>query len=185
MINKIVETMYKENIVNDIDEATYAITFLFEKVISIISLLIIGALFNKLTGVVLFIIIFCMLRRYTGGFHCNSFIACYFTSILVMIAVIMINLYCVISKTLLLIVLIVSGIIILYIGAINHPNMNWTINEKRHSISKARVTICIECIITYILLLHNIDTLIPYYMVSAITLCSLLLLLAKATKQEV
>ena len=81
-------------------------------------------------------------------------------------------------------ILVVSIVVLLIIGAVNHPNMHWNSKEFEASQRASRLIVFLEGIIIWILAVLDADSSIIVFMAFAIILSTILLLLAKITKQE-
>ena len=91
----------------------------------------------------------------------------------------------VLNKNILESLLFISGIVVLTIGCVNHPNMNMDTEELECNKRIARYILFIELIIIASSKMIEIDD--GYYisMESAIILCSFLMIVGKLFKQEV
>ncbi|MBR1742838.1 MAG: accessory gene regulator B family protein, partial [Lachnospiraceae bacterium] len=140
MIEKLVLAMSSNNLIEDSESEymMYAMSLLFEKIVSIISILLIGICMNSFVEIILFLIFFSSLRKYTGGYHLNSFLKCYICSMIITIGIILFADYIVMKDAVMLSVVFVSEVVILMIGAVNHPNMQWDRNEEQQSRNRAR-----------------------------------------------
>lgn len=66
----------------------YGIDLLVRKVCHIMFILLLGLVLDQLCGTVLFLIIYARIREYSGGYHANSSIGCFWCTIVVTICAI-------------------------------------------------------------------------------------------------
>lgn len=64
----------------DREETVYGINTLLTVGVNIISALLIGLIFNMVIEIILFLVIYKQLRKYTGGIHANNALNCYISS---------------------------------------------------------------------------------------------------------
>lgn len=68
----------------------YGLTIAIEQAVSIISAIILGWMIGLVWEVIIFLVAFCPIRTYAGGYHCKTAIQCYFMSVGTIFAVLMI-----------------------------------------------------------------------------------------------
>ena len=122
---KIIPTEHKEIY-------SYGIELILNEALTFILVLITGAVLKNFIGSVIFLIVFCGTRIYTGGFHANTTAVCRMTMIITASSVIIfsrliINLPC----TVLITGIVFSGIILFPLIPVKHPNKNLTEEQKR------------------------------------------------------
>lgn len=164
----------------------YTIQVQVEKIIGMSAILILGLIFQFFFQTVLFLIFFFCIRKRSGGFHMNSFTGCFLGTIGVYV------LYVVILYPVLLcfpvvnyVALILGLSVILLIGAVNHPNMEWNEMEYRMSKRYARIIAVLETICIGILICLSADFSYIFFMSYGVILSAALLALGKVIKQEV
>ena len=163
----------------------YAFLRILETSLSTITVLIIGYMESKIVPTICFWLFFCELRKQTGGFHCKKYWECYLVTSLLMYIYINIEKYVSACPIMIYLCLIISAIVIMYIGSINNPNMNLSKNEIRALKEKARYTLGIELFVIVSLIYIGVEFMYVAYMTFAILTCAILLMVAKITKQEV
>lgn len=181
----LVDSMINKNLIlSDEKEAyIYALICMTESVISVGSILLISVILNDFIPTVLFLITFMSLRQRTGGFHFNSFAMCYIGSIclyLICVLISKIN----ININLWYILVFLSALIIYIIGTINHPNMNFNMQEFVSVKKASRLTIVINLAILLFLSYMGAPISWVRHMAMGIILCAVLLILSKIIKQE-
>lgn len=75
---RIVEKMVLENVISEDDSAEYkyGIQILIEKIISYAIILGLALILNRFLEVLLFVLSFSFIRKYSGGIHCKGFADC-------------------------------------------------------------------------------------------------------------
>lgn len=118
----------------------YGINRLFSNLIMLTSCLILGILIGEVGRILLFLIFFIPIRKYGGGFHLSSPLACYIASNITVLAGVFTaraineNLFGTELSTLFL---ILSIIVIFLLTPVESPNKMLTVNEKRVYKNKA------------------------------------------------
>lgn len=106
------------------EEYIYGLDLIMSVIFSDISMLIIGIIMHMIPEAIIFIFMYKCIRKYTGGFHCESAITCYISSCIMCICVLLAmkyfpyNLYIYIGIT---VVLLAVLFIMSPIEAINKP----------------------------------------------------------------
>jgi len=80
--SKIVARMMSVNLISekDAEEYNYGVQILLEKIISYSIIFLLSIILNRLLEIVVFLISFSVIRRYSGGIHCKSFSGCLIAS---------------------------------------------------------------------------------------------------------
>ena len=78
-IAKLIDNMISSDIISGDDKEAYiyAYTIMLEKVLTLITIGIIGIVLHRLVYIIIFLCIFMLLRRRTGGFHLETFGQCF------------------------------------------------------------------------------------------------------------
>lgn len=191
MIEKIAERIadkligYEYIDCNKREDYVYAMIMSMESWISIFSIVLIGMLFHVLVPTIFFLIFFLAIKRRSNGYHAETFQSCYLFSIsvfLFFVAVLSPAMQHGLYVTYVLFIL--SAIMILTIGAVNHPNIHWSGEELRASKKAARWVVLMESGVFSVLSYLGADEKIIVFMAFAVILSSVLLLLAKISKLE-
>ena len=164
----------------------YSIQVLIEKIVGFSAILTISIKCGVLLETVLFAFCFSCIRGHTGGFHTKSFLGCFIGTIGIYIAYIK-GFYPILLRNMdiNMIMLLIAGVLVFIIGAINHPNMDWSKEEYNTSKMIARVVVLLEaCSITVLYLLGMAESYV-LFMSFGLILNAFLLTLGKITKQEV
>lgn len=124
----------------DRDMYIYVFQKKVEQIIGMIALIILSVALHVLLETTAFYISFSMIRERAGGFHCNTSLGCLCTSVGVY-AIFVLWLYPIWTSHpwMMYGMLIVAMIVLLAIGAVNHPNMAWNMEEYLESKKKTRI----------------------------------------------
>ena len=71
---------------NDAEEYIYGVQILLEKIISYATILLLALILNRLLEIILFVVSFSLIRKYSGGIHCKRFETCLIASVAVSIS---------------------------------------------------------------------------------------------------
>ena len=71
------------------EEYIYGLDLIMSVIFSDISMLIIGIIMHMIPEVVIFIFMYKCIRKYTGGFHCETALTCYISSCIMCICVLL------------------------------------------------------------------------------------------------
>lgn len=177
--SKIVARMLTANLISESEseEYTYGIQILLEKIISYFIIFLLAAILNRFLEISLFILSFSLLRKYSGGIHCKRFKTCLIASSAVSISGV--ALFPLVEKRILLYQggLIMSIIFIIIIGAINNPNIDWSVCEYRKAKRLSRLTVLLEVSVLLLMMLLNFPLKIRFYISYGIVVCAISMLL--------
>ena len=163
----------------------YSVQLILEKVIAYAALLALSVIFNVTIQTVIFILFFSNIRRYSGGFHLKYFYTCFiFSSFLYILWV---NIICPrlgdYTKWSLL-GLLITGSIILILGAVNNPYICWDKSEHKKNSELTRLMILIELFIAVALYFIKIDDSYLWYISFAVTLSAASLIIEKIKRRK-
>lgn len=143
--NKVTSFLYYNNYI-DSDKYEYEVyLYGFESIIAltlnIVSILLIGALFDRFIHTVVFLLCYCPLRQFTGGYHADTYEKCFFTFVLIFIATIFVsnNLVHAEIKLLILLFSIINWSSICLLSPVDHINNILEDDEKIKYKKKARL----------------------------------------------
>lgn len=182
------DTMVKKDILNfeKRDYYAYSLEVMIEKIITYSILIMISIFMHVVIPTIFFMVFFFSLRERTGGYHLNSFFSCLIGTLVIYISMItVISTFLMTNLNVMFVLLLISSVIIMYIGNINHENLNLSEEEVRDCKASARFIVVVEviCIVSGVIL--DINRLCIVYQSLAIIMCAILLFVAKMIKQEV
>lgn len=164
----------------------YCIQVRLERMLACLLIGLCAAFFHVLPETVLFLLSFFMIRRHAGGFHANSFAGCMIISAGVYLCYVM-ALYPFLLRHPVMNdgILLCSAIVILVVGAVNHPNMAWNEREYHRSKWYARMALLLDLLIFAGMRLIRIPESYCLFMSFGVILSAVFLVLGKIIKQEV
>lgn len=163
----------------------YAFSRLFETAISLGMLMIVGFGTNRLLPLLLFWVFFDLLRRRAGGYHCEKYWQCFITTTIVFICVVKIEPFLSSRPMILYSLLAVAALVILIVGTINHPNIDYDSMELMKSKEFSRHILAIELCVILSFFMLGVKEIYLTYMSVGVIICAILMGLAKLLGQEV
>lgn len=104
---------------------SYGISVMISYIISLISIFTIGLIFNSIIETAIYAFVFTFIRKFTGGYHCNTYLRCnllYISCYVLSLATVKLLSYINFAWVVLLIAYLVSNIIIIRFSPIAHKN---------------------------------------------------------------
>lgn len=163
----------------------YALVILIEKLITMLSLLIIGWLADALIPTVLFVIFFFSLRERTGGLHAKKFSSCYLVTIVFFTIFVWYSRSIALYSQTFCCITVASILLVWAIGTVNHPNMHMSKSELIGAKKLARCLVTREGICIALFRLMGAKQIYIEFMSCAVIMCAFLLGSAKILRQEV
>lgn len=120
----------------------YGINNLFIILINLVSVVMLGVIFNSVLQVIWFMLNFVFLRSYLGGFHLNSHVHCYLISNVIIIT--SIKIASIIPIGILIAFSIISSIFIWRFAPINCPKRCYDHDEARYFGKKCKTVLLCE-----------------------------------------
>lgn len=186
--NKLTECLFGNGLItaNELDDYRYFTQLFLEKIIGFTFILIIAASNHFLWQTIFFLLFFSNIRKYSGGFHARNFFECMSLSLIVYLGYTKL-LFPYLLHNLWLNTYLLAGavIIILTIGAVNHPNMHWDEEEYIMCKNTARMVCVIEVGIIIAFSLVGVSCDYVLFMSFGVILSAVMLLIAKSIRQEV
>lgn len=155
---KITDTLVKNGSIPAENKELYSYGFrqLFLILVNISTIFLIGLVFGEFWKTVLFSIGYLPIRSFAGGYHANTPTTCYFFSILMMLAFIIIIKVVSISTLPLIIMLLFSIITIILLSPTQDKNKPLDDLEKKVYKRKTLVLLSIETVFVIIFILINL-----------------------------
>lgn len=185
---KLTESLFPNGFIkqNDKEIYCYYIQLILERIIGISVILLLSLGIRKAGETIAFLFYFSGIRKYAGGYHANSYIGCFAGTIGIYIVYSdFIFLFMTKHMEINIVLVIVAIVIIVMIGAVNHPNMQWSRKEYEKSRRIARITAIIEGTSIVLFAAIKIETSYILYMSFGVILSAFLLALGKMIGQEV
>lgn len=186
-IRRFVDLLLENHLISraEYEEFIYVLLGDAEALIVKASILLLGIIAGQVLPTIGFMLFFFALRKRTGGYHLDSFLKCYISTLLLYM-MIMVSAAILSEYTEALIVsAMASGTVIFVIGSVNHPNMDMEKDELRDSKTMARILVVTECVLILFLSWLKMQEMLVACLSMAVVLCAVLLILAKLAGQEV
>lgn len=185
---RIMDSIIHYGLVREEEKEIYLYTLieLLEKNVIIAIIVLFSLLYKVFLPTIFFLIFFFCIRNRAGGFHANTFSICLLETTGVYILFVRVF-YPIMLRHLLetFVLLLISVIIIWQIGATNHPNMHWDLDELEETKKIVRRNVLIEYLVIIIGFILEIEMSFLLFMSFSIVLSATLLVIAKIIKQEV
>ena len=161
---------------NEIKQYNYGVQVLLEKFVSYVILFGLAWFLHCLLEVALFFVSFSIIRKYSGGVHCKSFGSCLFISTAVSFSGI--AFFPLAEKMLLTYqgLVIMSIVIVVVIGAINNPNIEWSDCEYKRVRRLSRMSALFETSVLLLLIVRHVPIRIRFYISYGIVICAISML---------
>lgn len=121
-------------------------------IINIMTTLFIGFLFKEVWEIIVFMIAYIPLRSYGGGYHAKTELRCYFLSVALMIALLLLIKFIPITKISILTLSSISVVIIYILAPVEDKNK--ALNDTESKIYKRKTRIILSIEILAVLLLY-------------------------------
>lgn len=156
-----------------------------ELLFNIISTLIIGSILGMFIESILFLIVFPFIRSYAGGYHCKDSISCYFSSVTVLLLVLLLVKYVptYYSLYMSIVLLTISVPTILKLAPVDTIQKKLDEYEYRHFRKKTLINLMIEFIFIIILIAFNMYS--YAFLVSISVFVVAMMLIAQLTERKV
>lgn len=177
-------SLIESSIIDKEDEDLYQYGILqgFRIILNVVSALIIGLAFGRLSGIILFMAAYIPLRSYAGGFHAKTPLRCYVLSVL-MLCLVSIGLsQAILSDAFLYAISAVSAVTVFVLSPVEDKNKPLDEAEFNAFRKKARIILAVEyliCIASGILKWHLLFSVMTYELV-----CMSIMLLAGLIKNH-
>lgn len=176
---RIVSKMLMANLIsdNETEMYNYGVQVLLEKVISYAAIFALAMIIHKFLEILLFSVSFSVIRKYSGGIHCKTFKSCLIISALVSFSGV--ELLPLIENNLSLYQggVVMSIVILIIIGSINNPNIDWSEYEYKRARRLSRMTAVLEVSVLLLLLVLHTPIRIRFYISYGIVICAISMLL--------
>mgnify|MGYP002568183593 CR=1 FL=1 len=133
--SKIIRCFLNQSIIDEThkDVYQYGLIVVIQFMITIISMIVIGLIFNLFFENLCFIIVFKLLRKFSGGLHSKKFSICFSVSIVLNFLILFVYRFFVLNPCFLIIIPIelVSSILLLFFSPIKNANKDISKNALR------------------------------------------------------
>ena len=148
---KIVNDLTRSDIVKaeDAEIYIYGINQILMYSINISSALIIGLIFGKFFEAAVFIVAYCSLRSFAGGYHAKTPLRCYVFSVIMLIIVLVGIKYLYLTEWMYYVVLLAAALVVIVLSPVEDKNkpldeIEYRVYKKRTmNIAAAEVMVCL------------------------------------------
>lgn len=128
----------------------YNLQLIIERAITLLPIIVASIVMHRIIEMTVFLIAFALLRKYSGGYHCKSFIGCFVMSNISCLATIPIASLLENNYMVFLVLEILAAFIAIYIGSINNQYIDWTQDEfvKAKRLNRIICLIVLLCSLT-------------------------------------
>lgn len=185
---RFVDRMLQSGVIGEEEKELYQYAFVVktEQYLTFVVLFFMAWIFGKVLPTLMFLLCFYPIRRRSGGYHMKNFFGCFIGTIVIYaLWVKIMEPLMILHEPLLYIIFAISFILLEAIGAINHPNMDWSGEEYRASKKMVREVVFFELAVVIVTGLLGAEIEYVAYMMFGMILSAFLLVLAKVMRQEV
>lgn len=170
----------------DVEWGIYSLTLLLERIIGLSGIIVIAVITNRIIELLIFYLSFREVRRYSGGYHARTFLACLILSMTFFAVLVLCIEPFLLQHTVLQFVFVsVSVGILLLTGSVNHPNLSLNKKELIVSKKKCRKAVVLLAVIYVMLLASPVSDVYAVYESCALILSAILQMIAKIIGMEV
>lgn len=123
---------------------SYGFQYFLETITSTICSVIIALLLHMLPECIFFFLFFIPMRSFGGGLHMKTYFACFISSCLILTSTLLAIKYLTVPISVSYVLYIISVILILIIGPVNHPNREVDTDENQIFLRKTHITVLIS-----------------------------------------
>lgn len=150
-------------------------------IINIATTLFIGFLFKQVWEIIVFMIAYIPLRTYGGGYHAKTELRCYFLSVALIIASLLLIKFIPITKMSVLALSSISGVVVYILAPVEDKNKILNDTENKIYRRKTRIILAIEILVNILLYRLGFDILSLVISV-AIFMLSLMIIVGRIKK---
>lgn len=173
---KIGDDLVQSNIVKEEDAEIYiyGINQILVSVLNVSSALIIGLIFGKFFEAAVFIVAYCSLRSFAGGYHAKTPLRCYVFSVIMLIIVLVGIKYLYLTEWMYYVVLLAAALVVIVLSPVEDKNK--PLDEIEHRVYKKRTILIVatELLIGIVLKLMGLDNLFVAVVYSFVVLSFML-----------
>lgn len=136
---------------NQVDECIYGINTLLTSSLNMLTALIIGLIFNKFFEMVLFIVVYKTVRKYSGGRHSATALGCYIVSVITYIIAVLCIEFCSLPSSVLIIISFAASVVLAFISPIEAEKKPLNSVEKRVYKFKCIITLIVWLLVLLVL----------------------------------
>ena len=170
---KITDKYARENLFKEEDKEIYVfgLNQMITYITNMFTILILGIIFGEVFESIVYTVTFMLLRTYAGGYHAPTPRKCYLVTIIALLLTLSIIKWFEMSDVICLIIIIISGMIILFLAPVSCENKELDSVEKVIYRKKVYLVWGIEFCIGILLLMLEYTTISKSIMMAHLTVC--------------
>lgn len=170
---KLIKDLYPDD---DSEVIEYGLYILISKIIFIITIVIIGIIFNELAAILLFTLLYTPLRSFAGGIHAETSFRCYILSLVMLICVILAEKYIYLNSLNIYILLLISTFLIIFLSPVETYNKPLDNIEKMVYRKKTTYVLAFEIFVGLVSKILSFDAVLSNVMYAFVMVSFMLIL---------
>lgn len=155
----------------DSDVCSYGLEILISALVNLVMVLILGATFGKFIQTIVFVICYCSIRQFSGGYHADTHGRCIFTFLcMYLVTVVFItNIKSIDLRFMVMLITILNWLIIYRLVPVEH--INNPLNEIEKNKNRGNARVIVSLVLVGILIGLYLYLVYEYILYGAVALC--------------
>lgn len=155
----------------DSDVCSYGLEILISALVNLVMVLILGAIFGKFIQTIVFVICYCSIRQFSGGYHADTHGRCIFTFLcMYLVTVVFItNIKSIDLRFMVMLITILNWLIIYRLVPVEH--INNPLNEIEKNKNRGNARVIVSLVLVGILIGLYLYLVYEYILYGAVALC--------------
>lgn len=185
--SRLINKMILNQLIKTEEKDFYFYVFItrMEQFVTFSTILIIAAVNKVFLPTIFFLCTFFGIRKRSNGYHASSFKRCYFGSIGIYVFFLLIGQFVLLKNIVVtLLIMIISAAMLILIGAVNHPDINWDDVSFQLTKQLSREMVILETIVILSVAILGGNDVFIVFMSFGIVLNAILVLMGKMQKER-
>lgn len=155
----------------DSDVCSYGLEILISALANLVMVLILGAIFGKFIQTIVFVICYCSIRQFSGGYHADTHGRCIFTFLCMYLATVVFitNIKSIDLRFMVMFITILNWLIIYRLVPVEH--INNPLNEIEKNKNRRNARVIVSLVLVAILIGLYLYLVYEYILYGAVALC--------------
>lgn len=155
----------------DSDVCSYGLEILISALVNLVMVLILGAIFGKFIQTIVFVICYCSIRQFSGGYHADTHGRCIFTFLCMYLATVVFitNIKSIDLRFMVMFITILNWLIIYRLVPVEH--INNPLNEIEKNKNRRNARVIVSLVLVAILIGLYLYLVYEYILYGAVALC--------------
>lgn len=155
----------------DSDVCSYGLEILISALVNLVMVLILGATFGKFIQTIVFVICYCSIRQFSGGYHADTHGRCIFTFLCMYLATVVFitNIKSIDLRFMVMFITILNWLIIYRLVPVEH--INNPLNEIEKNKNRRNARVIVSLVLVAILIGLYLYLVYEYILYGAVALC--------------